>query len=179
MKNKIITFLILFLICGIFVGLGIWFKDCVLFQYNLLEIISGIAVAYALYYLTKINEQKNNQNNRIQEVIELIQKKISSVFEKPVDVSEKKEYLHTFKYLDNKIRILEIMTSELKCEIEIEKIKTEKDSLEKFVTENLNEGNDYFVKESVKDKIPNILGNIENQLDNITVKIYNFKTKKK
>ena len=172
MKKNVYIILGMFITIGIFVFLGVKFPDYSIFQYNLMEIITAICVSFVIYYLTKINEEKKNKNNKVEDIIELIQKRLNSVFSLPVKYENKAEYLHTFKYLDNKILILENMTKHLKCEDEIRNIKTEKEKLDDFITENINLGDDYFNGETVKEKIPNILGNIEAHLDTIILKIY-------
>lgn len=172
MKKIIYIILGMVITIGIFVFLGVKFPNCGLFQYNLMEIITAICVSFGIYYLTKINEEKKNKNNKVEDIIELIQKRLNSVFSLPIKVENKAEYLHTFKYLDNKILILENMTKHLKCDDEIRNIKIEKEKLDDFITENINLGDNYFTGETVKEKIPNILGNIESHLDSIILKIY-------
>ena len=170
-KNiKIVCYMILATIAVII--LGIKFNDCELFKYNLMDIITTICVSFGIYYLTKINEEKKNKNDKIENIIELIQKKMNSTFVLPIKSDNKAEYLHAFKYFDNKIMILESMTKHLKCAEEIRNIKIEKDKLDDFITENINLGDKYFLGETVKEKIPNILENIETHLDSIILKIY-------
>lgn len=157
--------------------LGIKFGDYELFKYNLMDIITTICVSFGIYYLTKINEEKKDKNNKIENIIELIQKKMNSTFVLPIKSDNKAEYLHTFKYFDNKIMILESMTKHLKCDEEIRNIKIEKDKLDDFITENINLGDKYFLGETVKEKIPNILENIETHLDSIILKMYGSNNK--
>lgn len=167
---QIVGCMILVTIAVIF--LGIKFDDCELFKYNLMDIITTIGVSFGIYYLTKINEEKKDKNNKVENIINLIQKKMNSTFTLPIKSDNKAEYLHTFKYFDNKIMILERMTKHLKCDEEIRSIKIEKDKLDDFITENINLGDEYFMGETVKEKIPNILENIETHLDSIILKIY-------
>ena len=86
--------------------------------------------------------------------------------------------MHSFRYLDNKILILEKMTKGLGCDKEIADIKNEKDKLDVYINENLNEGNSYFSDKSRSEKIPNIIENIETRLDSILLKIYGFEKDK-
>ena len=160
---------------GLFIFLGIKYSNIELFKYNLMDIITTICVSFGIYYLTKLGEEKKDKNNKIENIIELIQKKLTLTFSSPIKSENKAEYLHTFKYLDNKISILENMTNHLKCEEEIRNIKTEKDKLDDFITENIDIGDKYFMGESVKEKVPNILCNIETHLDSIVLKIYGTK----
>ena len=171
--KKILSILSLMaIIIGGFIFFGIKFPKCELFQYNLMDIITTICVSFGIYYLTKINEEKKDKNNKVENIIDLIQKRLNTTFSLPIKSDNKAEYLHTFKYLDNKIMILENMTKHLKCEEEIRNIKIEKDKLDDFINENINLGDEYFLGETVKEKIPNILENIESHLDSIVLKIY-------
>ena len=115
-------------------------NDNPLFQYNLIEILTCGVVTFGIFYFTIANEKKNNQNTRIESIIELIDKKLRMVFEPSIDVTKQDEYLHSFRYLDNKILILEKMTKGLGCDKEISDIKSEKDKLDVYINENLNSG---------------------------------------
>ena len=172
MKKLKYIIAVMFLLMGLFIFLGIKFSSCKLFQYNLMEIVTTICVSFGIYYLTKLGEDKKSKNNKIEDIITLIQKKLVSTFSSPITKDNKAEYLHTFKYLDNKICILENMSKHLKCDEEIRNIKVEKEKLDDFITENIDLGDDYFKGKSVKEKIPNILCNIETHLDSIILKIY-------
>lgn len=177
-KSYIITFIIILLISGFLTWLGCKNSDKTLFQYNLIEILTCGVVTYGIFYFTIANEKKNNQNTRIENIIELIDKKLRVVFEPNIDVTKHDEYLHSFRYLDNKILILEKMTKGLGCDKEIADIKNEKDKLDVYINENLNEGNSYFADKSRSEKIPNIIENIETRLDSILLKIYGFEKDK-
>lgn len=177
-KSYIITFIIILLISGFLIWLGCKNSDKTLFQYNLIEILTCGVVTYGIFYFTIANEKKNNQNTRIENIIELIDKKLRVVFEPNIDVIKQDEYLHSFRYLDNKILILEKMTKGLGCDKEIADIKNEKDKLDVYINENLNEGNSYFADKSRSEKIPNIIENIETRLDSILLKIYGFEKNK-
>lgn len=177
-KSHIITFIIILLISGFLIWLGCKNSDKTLFQYNLVEILTCGVVTYGIFYFTIANEKKNNQNTRIENIIELIDKKLRVVFEPNIDVTKQDEYLHSFRYLDNKILILEKMTKGLGCDKEIADIKNEKDKLDVYINENLNEGNSYFADKSRSEKIPNIIENIETRLDSILLKIYGFEKDK-
>lgn len=177
-KSYIITFIIILLISGFLIWIGCDNNDNPLFQYNLIEILTCGVVTFGIFYFTITNEKKNNQNTRIESTIELIDKKLRMVFEPNIDVTKQDEYLHSFRYLDNKILILEKMTKGLGCDKEIADIKSEKDKLDVYINENLNEGNAYFSDESRREKIPNIIENIETRLDSILLKIYGFEKDK-
>lgn len=69
--------------------------------------------------------------------------------------------------------VLEKMSTHLKCKESINAINNELQKLDEFINENLYHGNDYFSSSEHKEKIPNIVCNIENNLDNIILKIYN------
>ena len=49
---------------------------------------------------------------------------------------------------------------------------------EQDINENLNEGNGYFSDKSRREKIPNIIENIETRLDSILLKVYGFEKDK-
>ena len=101
-----------------------------------------------------------------------MKEKLYNVFDKPIDTKKQAEYLYSFKYIDNKIKVLEKLSKHLKCEDEIKEIKNLTEKLDEFISENLIHGNEYFIGETVKGKIPNILCNIETRLDEIVLKIY-------
>lgn len=167
----VITSLILFF-------LGYLFYNCPLFDYNVIDILTCGFVTYGVLYFTIANENKNNQNIRIEHIIDLINNKLKNVFEPNIDTTRREEYLHTFKYLDNKITVLEKMTKKLGCDNEIKDIKAEKEKLDEYINENLNEGDEYFTDKTRKEKIPNIVENIESRLDTIILKIYGFEKSK-
>ena len=70
------------------------------------------------------------------------------------------------------------MTKGLGCDKEISDIKSEKDKLDVYINVNLNEGNGYFSDKSRREKIPNIIENIETRLDSILLKVYGFEKDK-
>lgn len=174
-KNAIIIVIVLVVLTSVLIALKYWIPNHDLFNYNLMEILTTIVVTFGIYYLTKINDDIKNKNEKIESIIEWLNSRFKEVFEKPIEKDKHAEYLHTFKYIDNKIKVLEKLSVHLKCEEEIREIKSEKQKLDDFVTENIGQGNEYFLGESVKDKIPNILCNIETHLDSIIVSIYDIK----
>lgn len=155
-----------------FILLAIWKKECSLFDYNLMDVITAVVVSGGIYLLSKKNDDNRKKHEKIEHLISLITVKLHETFDKPVSVVNKAEYLYTFKYFDNKIEVLEKLTEHLDCEEQLRNIRIQKDKLDDFIMENLEEGEEYFKKESVKDKIPNILCNLENYLDKIVLKIY-------
>lgn len=173
--KKALPIIIMIVSFAIFVFLGAKYSCCELFKYNLMDIITAIFVSFGIYYLTKLGEEKRNKNNKVESIIDLINIKLNSTFSSPIEPDKKPQYLLAFKYLDNKINILENMTKHLKCSEEIKNIKIEKDKLDDFITDNIHHGTEYFLDDKVKDKIPNILINIETHLDSIILKIYDSK----
>lgn len=171
----IIPMIILIILFSI---LGAKFSDCSLFNYNFMEILTTIVMTFGIYYLTKINDEKKGKNAKIEFIIELIQKKLNTVFGSAIIVERKEEYLHSFKYLYSKMLVLEKMCIHLKCDEDIKEINNELKKLDEFINENLNCGNEYFSSTPQKEKTPNILCNIENHLDNIVLKIYDSNDKK-
>lgn len=175
MSKKCVTIIVLIVISGTFIGLKYWIPNHDLFNYNLMEILTTIVATFGIYYLTKLNDDIKSKNEKVETIIEWLKNKFKEVFEKPIEQSKQAEYLHTFKYIDNKIAVLEKLSTHLKCDDEIRDIKNEKQKLDEFITENIGQGNDYFLGGTVKDKIPNILCNIETHLDNIILLIYDIK----
>lgn len=153
----------------------IW-PDCEFLKYTFMDIITGIGVSYGIYYYSYVNDERNNKASKTDQVIDIFRERLMSLFSKPIDVeNNKEEYYHTFKYLDNKFKLLENMTKSFSCEKEIEKIRDNLEKIETFITDNINETNDYFAKNSErKEKIPNLMDTIEVQLDNITIKLFSF-----
>lgn len=166
---------ILAIISGIFIGLKYWIPDHDLFSYNLMEILTTIVVTVGIYLLTKVNDDIKNKNEKIEDIIEWLKDKFNNVFSTPIKQEKQAEYLHSFKYIDNKIAVLEKLSSHLECSAEIQEIKNEKQKLDDFINENIGQGDQYFLGDTVKEKIPNILCNIETRLDNIILKIYDIK----
>lgn len=157
----------------------IW-KEVDFLKYTLLDVVTGVVVTYGIYYFSKINDERNNKTNKIDQVIDVFRKRLTSLFDKPIDVeNNREEYYHSFKYLDNKFKLLEHMTKSFECKDEIKSIGDNLEKLETYITDNINESNDYFTKEKErKEKIPNLIDNIEVQLDNITIKLFSFDEKK-
>lgn len=173
-KNKNIL-IALAILSVIFIVLNCCFSDIGLFQYNLMEILTTVVVGLGLYYLTKVNNDIKSKNDKIENIVEWLKTKFKETFDSKIETSRQAEYLHTFKYIDNKLNVLEKLSKHLKCEEEIKDIKNEKQKLDEFITENIGQGDEYFLGESVKEKIPNILCNIETHLDNIILLIYDIK----
>lgn len=125
--------------------------------------------------MTKVNDDIKNKNEKVEDTVEWIKEKLNSVFNCTIKQDKQAEYLHTFKYVDNKIVVLKKLSEHLKCDDEIKEIINEKQKLDDFINENMGQGDDYFLGDTVKEKIPNILCNIETHLDNIILKIYDNK----
>lgn len=172
-KKHIIVFsIIILLLIIIFIVLKYIFPNQSIFNYNLMEILTASVVTFGIFFLTKVNDDVRNRNKKIENVIELLINKFSKVFNLPIKADKKTEYLYTFKYIDNKIKVLEKLSSHLKCDQDIQDIKNEKQKLDEFINENLCHGEEYFIGKTVKEKVPNILCNIETRLDNIIIRIY-------
>lgn len=174
-KRTIIIIITLVVLTAIFIILKCFIQNNSLFDYNLMEILTTIVVTVGIFFLTKANDDIKSKNDKIQDIIELLRNKLNDVFNAPVKLDKQAEYLHTFKYIDNKIIVLEKLTTHLKCEEDIKEIKNEKQKLDDFINENIGQGEEYFIGETVKEKIPNILCNIETHLDNIIIEIYDIK----
>lgn len=174
-KRIIIITIVLIVITAIFIGLKYLIPNHDLFSYNLMEILTAIVVTIGIFFLTKANDDIKNKNDKIEDIIDLLKSKLNDVFNSPIKVERQAEYLHSFKYIDNKITILEKLSNHLKCENDIQEIKNEKQKLDDFINENIGQGEEYFKGDTVKEKIPNILCNIETHLDNIIIKIYDIK----
>ena len=174
-KHYIIILIVLLVISGIFIGLKYWIPNHDLFNYNLMEILTTIVVTLGIYFLTKVNDDIRKKNEKIEDIIEWIKNKFNNVFNTPIRKDKQAEYLHSFKYIDNKIAVLEKLSEHLKCNEDIREIKNEKQKLDEFINENIGQGDEYFLGETVKEKVPNILCNIETHLDNIILQIYDIK----
>jgi len=174
-KRSIGMIVILLIISGVFIGLKHWFPDYELFEYNLMEILTTIVVTVGIYFLTKTNDDIRSKNKKVEDIIDWLKNRFNNVFGEPIEQKRQAEYLHTFKYIDNKISVLEKLTKHLKCEADLREIKNEKQKLDDFVNENIGQGDQYFLGEKVKEKVPNILCNIETHLDNIMLQIYDIK----
>lgn len=172
-KHIIVLSIIILLLIIIFIVLKFIFPNQSIFNYNLMEILTASVATFGIFFLTKANDDVRNRNKKIENVIELLRNKFNKVFNPPLKIDKQAEYLYTFKYIDNKIKVLEKLSSHLKCDQDIQDIKNEKQKLDEFINENLCHGEKYFIGETVKEKIPNILCNIETRLDNIIIKIYN------
>lgn len=174
-KHYIIILIVLLVISGIFIGLKYWIPNHDLFNYNLMEILTTIVVTLGIYFLTKVNDDIRKKNEKIEDIIEWLKNKFNNVFNTPIRKDKQAEYLHSFKYIDNKIAVLEKLSAHLKCNEDIREIKNEKQKLDEFINENIGQGDEYFLGETVKEKVPNILCNIETHLDNIILQIYDIK----
>lgn len=175
-KHIILLLLALVLFC---IPPFIW-KDVDFLKYTLLDVVTGIGLTYGIYYFSKINDEKNSKAAKIDQVIDVFRKRLITLFDKPIDVeNNREEYYHSFKYLDNKFKLLEDMTKSFDCDNEIKNIKDNLEKIKDHITDNINEKNEYFIKDSErKEKIPNLIDTIEVQLDYITIKIFSFNEKK-
>ena len=174
-KHFWILVVVLLIISGLFIGLKYWIPNHDLFSYNLMEILTTVIVTIGIYFLTKVNDDIKNKNEKVEDTVEWIREKLNSVFNCTIKQDKQAKYLHTFKYVDNKIVVLKKLSEYLKCDNEIKEIINEKQKLDDFINENIGQGDDYFLGDTVKEKIPNILCNIETHLDNIILKIYDNK----
>jgi hypothetical protein len=137
-----------------------------------MDVMTVTIVTFGALFVTIITDNTRKKNEKIEAIIERLQHKIYSIFDLEIDVDKQTEYLYTFKYIENKINVLEKLAIHLECRESIDEIKKQEESLNKFVMDNLCEGNDYFKKLEHKNTIPNTLCNIETHLDKITLKIY-------
>lgn len=170
---KVIIFIF---VIGLFCAPPFIWDDVDFLKYTLLDVVTGIGITYGIYYFSKINDEKNNKAAKIDQVIDVFRKRLISLFSKEIDVeNNKEEYYHSFKYLDNKFKLLEHMTKSFNCDDEIKNISDNLEKLQIYITDNINEKNDYFTKDKErKEKIPNLIDTIEVQLDNITIKLFSF-----
>ncbi len=175
MRKKVIITIIILVVCILLIVLKYLIPNHDLFNYNLMEILTTVVVSFGIYYLTKINDDIKSKNKKTQDVIELLRNKFNDVFNQPIDPKNKQQYLHSFKYIDNKIAVLEKLSTHLKCAEDIKELKNEKGKLDDFINENIGQGVQYFLRDEVKEKIPNILCNVETRLDNIILYIYDTK----
>lgn len=143
-----------------------------LVAYNLMDILTITVVTFGLYFVTKLNDNIKKKNEKVESIIEILNNKFKKICGEEIKTAEHKSYLTQFKSIDNKISHLKVMSKHLKCEKLIDSIENKKEQIDNFITENINEGDDYFLKEERKDKLPNLLVNIENDLDQITNVIY-------
>lgn len=177
MRNKMSVLVIFAIIFSI--PPFIW-KNEPFLSYTLMDIVTGLCVTYGIYYYSKINDEKNHKANKIDQVIDVFRTRLITLFSNPIDVENNKEqYYHTFKYLDNKLKLLEHMSKSFECNDEIKVISENLEKIETYITDNINEKNEYFIKDSTrKEKVPNLIDNIETQLDNITKKMFSFDSDK-
>lgn len=172
-KKKILFLIIILLILMIiFIALKYFFPCCTLFDYNLMDVLTVVVVSLGLYFITEMNDEKTKRNDKIENIINNLKFKFNSVFSLPIKSTKKSEYLYTFKYIDNKIKVLSIFSKHLKCSEEINKLVDIKERLDEFINDNIGQGDAYFNRKEVKDKIPNYLCDIETQLDDIILKLY-------
>ena len=174
-KHFGILIVILLVISGIFIGLKYLIPNHNLFDYNLMEILTTVIVTIGIYFLTTFNDDIKKKNEKVEDTIEWIKERLNIVFNCPIKKDKQAEYLHSFKYIDNKIEVLKRLSKHLKCDDDIREIINEKQKLDDFISENIGQGDEYFLGDTVKEKIPNILCNIETHLDNIILKIYDNK----
>lgn len=176
-KRKNLIVILCLIIFGIlFSYLHYKYPNNSFFDYTLLDIVTGIVISGGIYYFSEMSKMKNSKAIKVDQIIDMYRNKLISLFDQPIDVENNKiEYLHSFKYLNNKLRLLEYMTRDFNCGKEISAIKSDFDKIESYISENIEEKNDYFVKtQERKEKIPNLITNIDNQLGNITIKLWDF-----
>lgn len=173
-SNKIKSYIIISIVVFILVILKIKFKDCSLFDYNLVDILLLSVASIGFFYIQQLNDDIKHKNNKIEEIINNIRTKMYDVWSTPIVNSNKGLYLSTLKFIDNKLGILDTISNHLNCEKELDYIKNEFKKIDDFIIDNIDGADDYFIEKNRKDKIPNILNNIDAKFDEIIKKIYSI-----
>lgn len=125
-----------------------------------------------------MNERKN-ENNKFNIKIENHIDTIKGMLEESdyINISPKENresVLQNNKKLSNKIYILEKMSKKnKKIKKEVDFISSNFKEYEAFVACNLDQEEEYFVKEKRREKLSQHINNIELGMDNITLILYN------
>ena len=77
------------------------------------KILTTVIVTIGIYFLTKVNDDIKNKNEKVEDTVEWIREKLNSVFNCTIKQDKQAEYLHTFKYVDNKIVVLKKLSEHL------------------------------------------------------------------
>lgn len=172
MKNKIIIFSVF--IIAIIIGVLGYKLNTVnnLFSFNIIELLTLAIASILLYYLTEKNTNRRKCDDKIENLIVKIISKLSTICLKTPNIGMHSEYLYCFKYISNKFEVLDKLAYK-SCKEHVTNGKNEFDKLRDFITDNINQNEKYF--EDKKDKIPNLVSNIESNLDKIIVEIYDKK----
>lgn len=143
-----------------------------LLKYNLIDILTLGIVSIGIYYITELNNDKRRRHDKVENVVTEIVVKLNTILFETPKQSKYTEYLYCFKYVSNKIEVLEKIVTEKEYKIHIEDIRKDFESIRTFVTDNINQPEKYFTDKDRKDKIPNLIINIETALDKIIIGIY-------
>lgn len=171
-SGKIILIILLIIFCVAFCIISIIMNGWKsFFSFNIVDILTFSIVSILLYIISRIWEQKSKRNSKIENTIVAIVAKLQEISLKVPSNENHAEYLYSFKYLSNKFEVLAALCDD-KDKQYISDAKNNFEKLRDFITENINLGSSYFEDKDRKDKIPNLVANIETSLDKIVIEIY-------
>lgn len=155
-------------LCCISIAMNGWRS---FFKFNILDILTFSIISIVLYIISKIGERKDKKNSKIENTIVSVVAKLQEISLKAPSNENYAEYLYSFKYLSNKFDVLQALCDEIDKQY-INEAKNNFEKMREFITDNINLGSSYFEDKDRKDKIPNLVANIETSLDKVIIRIY-------
>lgn len=141
------------------------------FEFNVIELLTFIIASIVLFFVTEMVERKNKKDSKLDDTILKIVAKLQEICLEVPTSSDKSRYLYILKYISNKFVLVNELCDE-RDKKNIEDAKKDFDTLRDFIIDNINLGPSYFEDEERKNKIPNLISNIETYLDKVVIRIY-------
>lgn len=166
----LISTIILCIICGINIYNNGWQE---FIKINAYETMTIIIALFVTYYLTERKNDIRKLNSKIENICSNMQSYLREEYKVIPSKTNKEKVLMNIRYISNKIHILEKLSDKNK-EIKnaVNYVKIEHNKYKEFVTDNLDQEDEYFQEEKRQEKINSMKNKMDNKLDEIIVYLY-------
>lgn len=132
-----------------------------------------IIALFVTYYLTERKNDIRKLNSKIENICSNMQSYLREEYKVIPSKTNKEKVLMNIRYISNKIHILEKLSDKNK-EIKnaVNYVKIEHNKYKEFVTDNLDQEDEYFQEEKRQEKINSMKNKMDNKLDEIIVYLY-------
>lgn len=143
------------------------------FKINIYQVITIIIAIFVTFYLKERKNDKMKLKGKIEDICNDIQSGLKDLYEIVPSSNTQKSFLMKKRYIANKIQVLgKICQNDGQLEKAIIYIKNEYGKYDDFVANNLDQDDEYFLKENRLEKIRSYINNIDNKVDEIIVYLY-------
>lgn len=139
-----------------------------LFEYNLIDVLTFSILTLLYFYIDNVKAVKKDRTLIIEKTVEDIQKKCVEVGELLPVSSNYTKFLYLFKYISNKIAVLESLLDKNR----IKELNDSFDCLRNFLDQINSQFNTGESSEELKRKIANETVRMESSLGKIIIYIY-------